>query len=102
MKIFKYLTVRLIILAFVLITLNIVSPYLMPEELRDDKFSFISEALMFLRLSLIFLVLFTAFSIYEINKFQKNKRLQLRNTAIGLCVFLIVLTVPLAYYNIKY
>ena len=78
------------------------APYLVPEEFKKAKFDFLEEAMIFMRLSFIFVVLFFAFSIYEINKFNKTNRVQLRNTASIFSAFLFLVSLPLFYYNIKY
>lgn len=102
MIIFKYLIIRIIVLFVVLQIFWSGASYLVPDDFLNAKFGFIAEMMVFLRLSLVFVVLFLIFSIYEINKFQKINQVKLRNTAIIFCFFLLLMSLSLGYYNIKY
>lgn len=102
MKIFKYLTLRIIILILFLTLLNKGAYYILPTSLQESKFSFISEVIVILRFSLVFVVLFICFTLYEINNYKNNNEIKLRNTAIIFCALLFVLLIPLVMYNIKY
>ena len=102
MNIFKYLIIRIIILVVVIGIFWNGAHYLVPDELLNAKFGFLDEGVMFIRLSLVFVLLFMSFLIYEVNKFHKKKQVKLRNTAIIFIASLLLLSVPLFYYYFKY
>ncbi|WP_026976827.1 hypothetical protein [Flavobacterium tegetincola] len=102
MNIFKYLIIKIIILVVVIVLFWNGAHYLVPDEVLNTKFGFLDEGAMFIRLSVVFVVLFMAFLIYEINKFHKTSQLKLRNTAIIFIATLLLMSVPLFYYYFKY
>ncbi|TDG36419.1 hypothetical protein EZJ43_07830 [Pedobacter changchengzhani] len=102
MNIFKYLIIRIIILVVVIILFWNGAHYLVPDELLNAKFGFLAEGEMFIKLSLVFVILFMSFLIYEINKFHKNNEVKLRNTAIIFIASLLLLSVPFFYFYFKY
>ncbi|MEO5911103.1 MAG: hypothetical protein ABIP95_09465 [Pelobium sp.] len=102
MKIFKYLIIRIIILVVMIGIFWNVAHYLVPDEMLNSKFGFLAEGEMFTRLSLVFVILFISFLIYEIYKFHTKKQVKLRNTGIIFIASLLLLSVPLFYYYFKY
>ncbi|NRT16611.1 hypothetical protein HNP99_002982 [Flavobacterium sp. 28A] len=102
MKIFKYILIRILVLIGFLTLLWNNSYYLLPESLQEGKFSFFSEAVVFLRISLLFVFLFLCYTLYELNNYHKNSQYQLRNIAIVFNLTLILIATPLIIYNIKY
>lgn len=102
MNIFKYLIIRIVILVVTLQIFWNVAHYLVPDEVLNSKFGFLDEGVMFIRLSLVFVILFMSFLIYEINQFHKKKQVKLRNTGIIFIASLLLSSVPLFYYYFKY
>lgn len=88
MKNVKYLAPRITVAIVLLALCWYFSYYFLPEQYRDDQFSFIGELDAFFRVSMAVFIIFILYIITEIIRYQKKHNFVLRNNAIGFLIFL--------------
>ena len=99
LKMKKYLAIRIIILGAASLIIWNVAWYFLPKYLQEDQFSGFAELELIFRVSLVFVILFLAFTLFEIYKFQKVRNVVLRNSAIIFGVFIMILFIAIIFFK---
>jgi len=97
-----YFTIRLLILALVILIFYNSADCLLPKYIQEDQFSFIEELSLFLKLIFCFCLFYGVFIFWEFKAFRTKGHYNLKNMAIivliiNVLVFLMSLFLLLNY-----
>lgn len=98
----KYLLIRFFLLSAAWVLLYYLAPYLLPQHIREDQYSFIAELEIIIKALVFTCVVFLLVITFEIYFFKRTKQLKLKKKAIYLNAFVLMVTlliVGFAYIN---
>lgn len=92
-KAVTYFLPRLLIFGVAIFIFYNYSEYFLPQNIREDRFSFIAELHTFLQVTFIFSIFYSVYIYFELTRFIKKSLTKYRNCALVLLVISIVVAI---------
>jgi len=96
-----YFMIRLAILVFATVVFYNCAIYLLPKHIVEDQFSFVGELHVFIKLTLVFTLVYSAFIYWERIQFIRKHWLGHKNSALVLLIINAVIAIALFLISLK-